>query len=349
MLQDVTGLKPPFAVMAGAPTNSLFVAANGKLGVGTDTPGLQMSLKNGDTPAVRMEQDSSSGFSPQTWDIGANEANWFVRDVTGGSRLPLRIRPGAPTSAVDIAASGNVGFGTASPGFRLDAAGATAVGDPVARLANAGPSLMRFQNTTNTGGNLWDVGNAADKTFTFTPDSGAPVLTLTPGGDATSTGVLQQNADPAATENRSDVDAADVLSKLRALSVKRSEVTADPANALHLGPTGADFRAAFGLGSSDGVIAPGDLASVSLVGLQALANRVDALDTSKVGTLGTRVDTLESSVSALAPTHAQIVQLVNFGQAADKRLKTLEKSNKSLLRRTTSLEKKVKRLLAKKS
>ncbi len=66
---------------------------------------------------------SGGGFTAQTWDIGANEANWFVRDVTGGSRLPLRIRPGAPTSSVDINASGNVGIGTASPAERLDVSG----------------------------------------------------------------------------------------------------------------------------------------------------------------------------------------------------------------------------------
>lgn len=42
-------------------------------------------------------------------------ANFFVRDVTSGSRLPFRIRPGAPTSSVDIAASGNVGINTGSP------------------------------------------------------------------------------------------------------------------------------------------------------------------------------------------------------------------------------------------
>ena len=35
--------------------------------------------------------------------------------MIGGSRLPLRIRPGAPTSSVDISATGLVGIGTASP------------------------------------------------------------------------------------------------------------------------------------------------------------------------------------------------------------------------------------------
>jgi hypothetical protein len=66
-----------------------------------------------------MEQTSAGGFTAQTWDIGANEANFFVRDVTGGSRLPFRVRPGAPTSSIDISAAGNVGVGTASPAGKL--------------------------------------------------------------------------------------------------------------------------------------------------------------------------------------------------------------------------------------
>ncbi|HZZ91995.1 MAG TPA: hypothetical protein VFE23_05495 [Usitatibacter sp.] len=114
-IDDVTNARTPFTVTAGAPTNSFFMASTGKVGFGTNAPGLTVHLEAGDTPALRMEQDATGGFTPQTWDIGANEANWFVRDTTGGSRLPLRIRPGAPTSSIDIAASGSVGIGTASP------------------------------------------------------------------------------------------------------------------------------------------------------------------------------------------------------------------------------------------
>jgi len=114
---DVTSGRQPFRVTAGAPTASLFVANTGKVGLRTSTPVLDLQITTGDTPAHRLEQTGASGFTAQTWDIGANEANFFVRDVTGGSRLPLRIRPGAPTSSIDVAASGNVGFGTASPGL----------------------------------------------------------------------------------------------------------------------------------------------------------------------------------------------------------------------------------------
>lgn len=104
-----------FEVDAGAPANSLRVSSGGNVGIGTATPVLDVHANTTDTPAIRLEQNNSGGFTAQTWDIGANEANFFVRDVTSGSRLPLRIRPGAPTSSVDIAASGNVGINTAAP------------------------------------------------------------------------------------------------------------------------------------------------------------------------------------------------------------------------------------------
>jgi hypothetical protein len=108
---------------AGAPANSLVVASNGKVGLRTLVPVLDVHMNTSDTPAVRFEQNNSGGFSAQTWDIGANEANFFVRDVTSGSLLPFRIRPGAPTSSLDIAATGNVGIATSSPGTNLDVSG----------------------------------------------------------------------------------------------------------------------------------------------------------------------------------------------------------------------------------
>jgi hypothetical protein len=105
-----------FSVAAGAPSNSLYVSNIGRIGVRTATPGLDVHIHSSNTPAVRLEQDNASGFTAQTWDIGANEANFFVRDLTGGSRLPFRIRPGAPTSSIDIGAGGNVGIGAATNG-----------------------------------------------------------------------------------------------------------------------------------------------------------------------------------------------------------------------------------------
>jgi hypothetical protein len=118
-IEDITGAKVPFTVTAGAATNSIFVDSAGRVGFRTSTPVLDLHVATSNTPALRFEQNSSGGFTAQTWDVAGNEANFFVRDVTGGSRLPFRIRPGAPTSSIDISAEGKVGIGTASPSNKL--------------------------------------------------------------------------------------------------------------------------------------------------------------------------------------------------------------------------------------
>jgi hypothetical protein len=129
-VDDATASRSIFKVTAGAPANSLFISSTGNVGLGTAAPGLDLTISTSDTPAIRLEQTAGS-FGAQTWDVAGNEANFFVRDVTGGSRLPFRIRPGAPTSSLDINASGNVGVGTASPLERLHVVSGSASTNPL--------------------------------------------------------------------------------------------------------------------------------------------------------------------------------------------------------------------------
>jgi len=164
-IDDVTGAKTPFTITAGAPTNSLFVASSGKVGFGNSSPGLNLHITTTDTPAIRMEQTNGGGFTAQTWDIGANEANFFVRDLTGGSRLPFRVRPGAPTSSVDIAASGNVGIGTASPAYPLD-------------VRNANAQLIAWQRNSGSVSNIFALDADSSGTYIFNASTSAFPFTI---------------------------------------------------------------------------------------------------------------------------------------------------------------------------
>jgi hypothetical protein len=118
-IEEITAGTVPFTITGSAPNNAIFVDSTGRVGLRTSTPVLDLHTTTGNTPAHRYEQTNAGGFAAQTWDIAGNEANFFIRDVTGGSRLPFRIRPGAPTSSIDISATGNVGVGTASPSGKL--------------------------------------------------------------------------------------------------------------------------------------------------------------------------------------------------------------------------------------
>jgi hypothetical protein len=141
-IEDSTGGRRTFSIEAGAPSHSLYVDDYGRVGLGTSTPVVELHIKDSDTPTYRLEQDSSSGWTPQTWDIAGNETNFFIRDVTNGSKLPFRIRPGAPSNSIYIDPDGDVGIGTSSPDANVDIESNSGAGF---RLTNTG-----------SGGGTWD-------------------------------------------------------------------------------------------------------------------------------------------------------------------------------------------------
>jgi hypothetical protein len=118
--EDSTAGRIPFRVEAAAPANALVVEADGDIGIKTMNPVVDIHIVEGNTPTVRLEQDGSDGFTPQTWDVAGNEANFFIRDVTNGSSLFFRSEPGAPTNSIYIDSTGDIGIGKANPTERLE-------------------------------------------------------------------------------------------------------------------------------------------------------------------------------------------------------------------------------------
>jgi hypothetical protein len=114
-IEDSTAGRIPFRVEAGARANALVVDSNSNIGIGTLNPAVELQVVDGNTPTLRLQQDGSSGFTPQTWDVAGNEANFFVRDLTNNSRLVFRIKPGAPENSLFIDQAGSIGLGTQSP------------------------------------------------------------------------------------------------------------------------------------------------------------------------------------------------------------------------------------------
>ena len=99
-----------FAVEAGTRQNALRVESDGDVGFGTANPVVNLHVVDGDTPTLRLDQDGSSGFQPQIWDVAGNDAGFFVRDTTNGSTLPFRILPGASSQTLVVDGDDEVGI-----------------------------------------------------------------------------------------------------------------------------------------------------------------------------------------------------------------------------------------------
>lgn len=208
-IDDIDGGRTPFTIEAGAPSHSLYVDDGGRIGLGTSTPVVDLHVKSGNTPTLRLEQDGSSGFASQTWDVAGNETNFFVRDATNGSRLPFRIQPSAPTNAVFVASDGDVGLGTNTPrnGVALD-------------ITRAGDAIIQLTNTS--AGVNWQVKNQGNDFRITTPPGGAGEIemALNADGDLALSGLLSIRdgvAAPAADASQAQifVDSADGDLKVR--------------------------------------------------------------------------------------------------------------------------------------
>lgn len=183
-ITDLDAGTAPFSVAAGAPDGALSVGAGGRVGVGTQTPLVNLHVRTGNTPTVRMDQDGSGGFAGQIWDLGGNESEFFLRD-TSSFVVPFRVRPGAPTDSLTIDFGGQVGLGTRSPAARLHL-----------QQPGVGPKIR----LVNTGGTprSWDAG-LVDAAGEFVIDDASTPGTefeLTAGGNLTIAGTLTSARSP---------------------------------------------------------------------------------------------------------------------------------------------------------
>ena len=304
-IEDVTGALMPIRWMAGAPANSLLIDAQGRLGARTATPAQDIHIRTGDTPGIRHEQNTTSGFTPQTWDVAGNEANFFVRDLSSGSLLPLRIRPGAPQSSLDIASSGSIGLGTPRPTAALHVRRAdgnakvlventtTASTSPVVELKNDGPvvaALLRGSPATR-----WTA-TADSADFRFAGDSGVSALAVQANGGLTVPGILSQGSSRSLKHDIKPVGVESILQSVRKLPVYAWQYRSDQNASTHLGPMAEDVHQATQLGESPRRLAPSDIASLATAAVQALNQQLAARD-AELNALQQRFLELESRLT----------------------------------------------------
>lgn len=347
-IDDANNTRTPFRILGGAPNWSIFVNASGRVGFGTNSPAVELHTRDGDTPALRFEQ-TGGGFAPQTWDIAGNETNFFIRDVTNGSRLPFRIRPGAPTSSVYVAANGNIGFGTSSPAAGLhvrrtdgtakllvEEASLTVATRNQLELSNTGPVQMTLRNAAS--GQRWKMGldlveGQADSFVISRAGTGGPELAfmtngevkigagtsaglrVAPNGNVQIAGTLAQGSSRAIKENFGRLNPHSVLDQVGKLTVAVWNYKTDDDSVRHIGPMAEDFREAFELGTDPQHLAPSDVAGVALVAIQGLRETVNEKDR-QLAELSDRISQLECLVARLTD-ESQKTEDLSGDQPAD--------------------------------
>jgi len=325
-ITDIDGGKTPFTIEAGAKNNALYIDDSSRVGIGTSTPVVEVHVTDGDTPTLRLEQNSSSGWTAQTWDVAGNEANFFVRDATNGSTLPFKIKPGAPSDAFNInsnsvesktdtfkvfdgdtpnklvvTANGRIGFGTSAPTHGLH----------VSRNENI--ALVLENSTTNEAWKISNKGSSLQygKTGSLTGrfeffetgqfqigDPSARIFDLEANGNLTITGSLSQNSDVNSKENIQIVNPAEILQKVTDLPISVWNYKFDADNIRHLGPMAQDFYKLFGLGAREDKIATLDTTGVALASIKALANKVNEKE-SQINKLKNENENLHNRLKAL--------------------------------------------------
>jgi len=171
-INDNTNVKRPFLIEANAPQNAFYLSSSGNLGLGTNTPARGLHIVAGDSPSIRLEQNTTFGWPAQTWEIVGNETNFFVRDLTN-MKLTFKIRGGAPENSIYVNTNGDIGLGTNGPGSSLHIRKTNNV-TPTIRLENYFGQQWEFSGS-NQDFSLIDVNNT-DTVFNL--EAGAPANSI---------------------------------------------------------------------------------------------------------------------------------------------------------------------------
>ena len=319
-IDDMTAGRTPFTVEADARNHSLYVDRGGRLGLRTSTPSTEIHSIDGDSPTLRLEQDGSSGFAPQMWDLSGNETNFFIRDVTNGSSLPFRIKPSSPTSSLSIGPDG-VGIGHFEPSellhvkaLGLNEAKVLVEGDlpsvQVERtnttvnnghialeLINYGQVNLRYNNNSGNVNRRWNTGvDASNRYFISAAGTGGFEFLMETNGNLTTSGTVNGVSDINMKRDFAPVSPQEVLAKVNQLSMSTWSYKKDLSGARHMGPMAQDFYAAFGLGKDERHIAYTDSAGVALTAIQGLTKVVEDLK-AEVAAQKKRIAELETQLT----------------------------------------------------
>ncbi len=179
-IRDVTnGGKLVFRIQPGAPVDSLTVKNDGKVGIGTWSPGANLEIRTTNTP-VTLRLNRTDGH---IWDLSGGADKFSIVDSTDGLE-PFVIENGAASNTLVLSSEGNLGVGTDDPTTKLFVSGSTTLDGAV-----------------TVGGQLDVSGNASVD------------------GNLVLEGYLSERSDVNAKENFKIVSGSEVLEKISQIPV----------------------------------------------------------------------------------------------------------------------------------
>jgi hypothetical protein len=339
-IDDIDAGRTPFTIEANARNHSLYVDDGGRIGFGTSTPVVELHVVDGDTPTLRLEQNGSSGFTPQTWDVAGNETNFFIRDATNGSQLPFRIFPGADSNSLTISAANNVGIGIQAPSASLhvkrtdgtaqlfvEEASGTEATRTLLNLVNNGVGYIRLADTS-ADGSAWTfqaegpslrfnkAGSGGSEIFIRERNDGSGNATLTVDGSVAANNVTFTSSRWSKTEFLA-VDSLQVLQKVIELPISEWTFKDELNGRRHIGPMAEEFADTFGFGGSETNISLIDASGVTLAAIQGLYALLEEKEATiekltdriaELAVLDEKSATIEELMERVAALEAQLSQ-----------------------------------------
>ncbi|MFH1429557.1 MAG: hypothetical protein ABIH39_07430 [Candidatus Margulisiibacteriota bacterium] len=127
-LTNVPGASTVYGVNASAADNSVYVTANGYVGIGTTNPTGKLEISGSDNTKLYINTQSDASGYAGTYFRSASDSftGGFVKDLSDGSmQILTNSLSGGSSVAVYVKDAGNIGIGTTAPESRLQVQGAT--------------------------------------------------------------------------------------------------------------------------------------------------------------------------------------------------------------------------------